>query len=102
MVLFGAGRQSESAWVGTHPASRLFSGKPPGTERRIDQAEEARRRDPVATVEACHRATALTIVADIATRLGRKVFWDWDKEQFVNDETANRMLGRTLRAPWRV
>jgi len=60
------------------------------------------RRDPVATVEACHRATALTIVADIATRLGRKVVWDWDKEQFVNDETANRMLGRTLRAPWRV
>ena len=60
------------------------------------------RRDPVATVEACHRATALTVVADIATRLGRKVVWDWDKEQFIDDGIANRMLTRTLRAPWRV
>jgi len=60
------------------------------------------RRDPVATVEACHRATALTIVADIATRLGRKVTWDWETESFVNDEIANRMLPRTLRAPWRI
>ena len=60
------------------------------------------RRDPVAPVEACHRATALTVVADIATRLGRKVVWDWEKELFVNDEIANRMLGRALRVPWRV
>lgn len=60
------------------------------------------RREPVAPVEACHRATALTIVADIATRLGRKVTWDWDAERFIDDDTANRMLTRTLRAPWRV
>ncbi len=60
------------------------------------------RRDPVATVEACHRATALTIVADIATRLRRKVVWDWDTEQFIDDVAANRMLVRTMRSPWRV
>jgi len=60
------------------------------------------RRDPVAPVEACHRATAMTVVADIATRLGRKVTWDWETQSFVNDEIANRMLPRTLRAPWRV
>lgn len=62
----------------------------------------ATRRDPVAPVEACHRATTMTIVADIATRLKREVVWDWDKERFDHDETANRMLSRSLRAPWRV
>jgi predicted dehydrogenase len=60
------------------------------------------RRDPVAPVEACHGATALTIVADIATRLGRPVTWDWAAHRCINDEPANRMLGRTMRSPWRV
>jgi predicted dehydrogenase len=58
------------------------------------------RRDPVAPVEAGHAATTLTIVADIATRVGRKVTWDWKAERFVNDEGANRMLRRAMRSPW--
>jgi predicted dehydrogenase len=60
------------------------------------------RRDPVAPVEAVHAATTATLVADIATRTGRKLMWDWKKEQFVNDDAANRMLSRTMRSPWRV
>ena len=58
------------------------------------------RRDPVAPVEGGHAATTLTLVSDIATRLGRKVTWDWRKEQFVGDEAANRMLSRAMRSPW--
>ncbi len=60
------------------------------------------RRDPCAAVEFCHAATTATLVADIATRTGRKLTWDWKKENFVNDETANRMLSRSMRSPWRV
>lgn len=60
------------------------------------------RRDPAAPVEACHAATTATLVADIATRTGRKLTWDWQKERFINDDVANRMLSRTLRSPWRV
>ena len=58
------------------------------------------RRDPVSPVEAGHVATSLTILSDIATRLGRKLVWDWDVERFVNDEVANNMLRRPMRAPW--
>ena len=60
------------------------------------------RRDPVAPVEACHAATTISLAADIATRAGRKVIWDWNKERFTNDEAANRLLSRTLRNPWHV
>ena len=60
------------------------------------------RRDPAAPVEACHAATTISLVADIATRTGRKLVWDWNKERFTNDEAANRMLSRTLRTPWHV
>ena len=60
------------------------------------------RRDPVAPVEACHAATTISLAADIATRTGRKLAWDWGKERFANDEAANRMLSRTMRNPWHV
>lgn len=58
------------------------------------------RRDPAAVVEVGHTATTITIIADIATRLGRKLTWDWKSECFVNDEQANRMLRRAMRSPW--
>ena len=32
--------------------------------------------------------------------LGRKLRWDPAKEEFVGDDMANRMRGRTMRAPW--
>jgi hypothetical protein len=58
------------------------------------------RRDPVSDVDAGFRATVTTIIADIATRLGRKLTWDWTAERFVGDEAANRMLRRPMRSPW--
>ncbi len=58
------------------------------------------RRDPVSDVDAGFRATVLTIVADIATRTGRKLTWDWSAERFVGDDVANAMLRRPMRSPW--
>lgn len=58
------------------------------------------RRDPIAPVEACHAASTISLVADIATRTQRKMKWDREKEQFIGDELANRMLSRTMREPW--
>jgi len=60
------------------------------------------RREPAARVEAGHAATTATLVADVATRIGRKAMWNWQSESFVNDEQANRMLERTMRSPWRL
>lgn len=58
------------------------------------------RRDPVSNVDAGFAATVFTIVSDIATRLGRKLVWDWTTERFVNDDVANSMLRRPMRSPW--
>jgi len=58
------------------------------------------RRDPIAPVEGGHAATTLTLIADIATRLQRKLTWNWSAEQFVNDPAANALLGRSMRSPW--
>ena len=58
------------------------------------------RRDPVSPVEAGHKASYLGLIAEIAVRLKRKLKWDPAKEQFINDDEANRMLARPMRAPW--
>lgn len=60
------------------------------------------RREPVATAESCHLATTATLVADLATRAGRKLAWDWRQERFLHDDPCNRLLSRALRAPWQL
>lgn len=60
------------------------------------------RRQPVAPVENGHRSCTACILSDIAGRLGRKLRWDPVTESFADDEAANRMVSRPMRAPWHV
>ena len=36
----------------------------------------------------------------IAVRLGRRLTWDPDKEEFAGDAEANKWLARERRKPW--
>ena len=58
------------------------------------------RKLPICDVEIGHRTVTLCHLANIAIRLGRKIRWDPDKEEILNDEEATRMLHRAYRAPW--
>jgi len=58
------------------------------------------RGQTVAPVEVAVRSDAICQLSDIAMRLGRKLKWNPDKEEFVGDAEANRMLSRPMRAPW--
>jgi hypothetical protein len=60
------------------------------------------RRDPVSPVESGHAATTLTLIADIATRVKRKLTWDWKAERFKGDDEANALLKRPYRSPWKL
>ena len=60
------------------------------------------RRESIAPAEVAHRSTTLCLLADLAMRLGRKLRWNPDKEEFVGDAEANRFLSRAMRAPWQV
>lgn len=96
--------------INGHPQSLLDVKLKPGEEHLYKSHNHGlnffectkSRQDPVAPVEAGHRATTLSLIGDIATRLKRKLVFDWNTERFVNDEQANRMLGRPYRAPWRL
>jgi len=46
------------------------------------------------------RCFTIAHIGNISMLLGRKLKWNPDKEEFVNDEQANRMLSRSMRSPW--
>jgi predicted dehydrogenase len=50
--------------------------------------------------EVGHQVFTISHIGNISMLLGRKLIWDLDKERFVNDEQANRMLSRSMRSPW--
>ena len=60
------------------------------------------RRETVCSPEKSHRATTVCHVANICLRLGRKVKWNPQRERFVNDTEADRMIARAMRPPWRL
>ncbi len=58
------------------------------------------RKRPICDVEIGHRSVSLAHLSNIALRLGRKLHWDPDREQFVDDPEADRWLVKPYRAPW--
>ena len=58
------------------------------------------RKDPSATLESGHQIATVCHLANISLKLGRKIRWDPEKEQAIDDPQANAMLIRPYRAPW--
>lgn len=60
------------------------------------------RAQTVCPIDVAIRSDTICHLSDIAVRLGRKLKWDPQREQFPNDPEANRMLKRCMRSPWRL
>ncbi len=73
----------------------------PKDDHHLDWVTSLLTRQPAATSpEQAHRSTSACIVPWIAMKLGRKLTWDPEKEQFTNDAAANALLTRAERAPY--
>jgi predicted dehydrogenase len=96
--------------IGANPASLLSAEIKPGEIHLTRSNNHAGnfldcirlRRDTVSPVEAGHSSANLCHLGNLAMLLKRKLRWDWRREQFVDDDEANRMLVRPMRAPWNV
>jgi predicted dehydrogenase len=60
------------------------------------------RRRPSADVEEGHYSSNPGHLLNIAWRVGRKIRWDAEREQVLNDPEANALVSRQYRAPWRL
>lgn len=58
------------------------------------------RKETVAPAEVGHRSISVALLGEIAMLTEEKLKWDPEKEVFLNNDKANRMLSRPMRAPW--
>ena len=72
---------------------------PAGEQRNFLDCVKS-RKDCYFPPEIGQRCFTIAHIGNISMLLGRKLQWDPSKEQFVNDEQANRMLLRPMRSPW--
>ncbi|HSD26038.1 MAG TPA: gfo/Idh/MocA family oxidoreductase, partial [Vicinamibacteria bacterium] len=68
-----------------------------------DFAESVRTRRRFALNERNgHRSCTLVNLGKVAVQLGRPLRFDPEKQRFVGDEDANRLVAQPMRAPWRL
>lgn len=58
------------------------------------------RAQPISDIESGHRASAATMLGNVAYRTGRRINWDRDREIVVDDPEANRLVSKEYRSPW--
>ncbi len=58
------------------------------------------RSETMEPAEVGHRTNSLCQLGLIAIERGKRLVWDPQAERFTNDPEANRLLVRTMRAPW--
>ncbi|MBW3540423.1 MAG: Gfo/Idh/MocA family oxidoreductase [Planctomycetes bacterium] len=109
--------EGEDGWVETGDSGRLelSSGRLRGEQRKFDEIgtsavshvknflESVRTRKPAhSNADVVARSHIICHAAYIAWQLGRPLDFNPEKVEFVNDNEANRMRSRALRAPWRI
>jgi len=78
----------------------------PDTPRKYGSGEQGfeeavkLRKECAGNAGVSHRCACLMHLANIAIRMGRKLHYDPDKEQFIGDDEANRLAYQPMRAPW--
>jgi len=61
-----------------------------------------KRSKPICDIETGCRSVTVCHLGNIAYKLGRPLKWDPQREVFVADSGANRLLSRPMRSPWHV
>ena len=79
--------------------ARSISTRAPSTTE-LARVASGRARQPIAPVEVAHRSCSACLLHHIAMKANRKLYWDPVKERFKNDDEANAMLSRPMRAPY--
>ncbi|UCD28691.1 MAG: Gfo/Idh/MocA family oxidoreductase [Planctomycetota bacterium] len=85
----------------TEAVSGPGSPRAPEHQGKFIEAVKAHKKPEMADVEMGHRSTIPGHLANISYRVGRKVYWDAEKEVFKNDPQANKLImPDTYRRPW--
>jgi predicted dehydrogenase len=86
---------------------RLVDGYKQRTGRTLNHLRDfldcvRSRRSALAHTKVAHRTMSTNLIMDIALDLQRSLRWDPQKEEFIDDEQANQLRSRVMRAPWQI
>jgi predicted dehydrogenase len=80
-------------------------------DKQVYRADDHRRnwldcirakKECICTAEIGHRSATACHLANIGYELRRPLQWDPERERFVNDDAADKLLDRERRAPWKL
>lgn len=60
------------------------------------------REKPVCDVAIAANTAKVAHMGNIAFKTGRKIYWDKNANQFINDAEANRLMEPVYRGPWEI
>lgn len=102
-----AENRSEPTWKSTTQikTGRVSSLEGDGSEQHIAHVRNfldcvKSREKPVSDVETGHYSTTATHLCNISLRVGRRIYWDSEKEAVIQDKEANTLVKREFREPW--
>ncbi len=114
IILDGENKDKNAAFI-EGPNGKLFKGFEsdipnlkeklaalPDPEPHVTDFEEAvrTRKKFALNEENGHRSCTIVNLSKIAVRLGRPLRFDPNKQRFIGDEEANRLVHQPMRAPW--
>ncbi len=58
------------------------------------------RKETICPAEVGHRSISVGLLGEIAMLTGRRIKWNPETEEIINDPAASELLGRSYREPW--
>jgi len=116
IILDGENKDKDAAYI-EGPKGKVYQGfrsDIPNLRKKIDAmpdpepqiglfSESVRTRQKFAlNEENGHRSATVVNMGVVAVRLGRSLNYDPVKQEFIDDEEANRMIYQPMRGPWRL
>ena len=111
----GATWYGENGWIHVD-RSKLTAENPAVLEEKIGEdeihlyrsADHVRnfieciksREETITPAEIAYRSISVALLGEIAMLTGQKLIWDPEKEVFINNINANRLLSRPFRGSW--
>jgi predicted dehydrogenase len=60
------------------------------------------RQETITPCQVAHRSISTALLGEIAMLTGRKIHWNPDTQEIIDDPVASRLLRRPFRSPWKL
>jgi predicted dehydrogenase len=108
----------DKGWIHVDRGNRLFASDPKILEEKIgdneiklyrslDHAQNLidcirTREETITPCQVAHRSISAALLGEISMLTGRKIKWNPDTQEIIDDPMASRLLRRPFRSPWKL